>query len=96
MYNYRKQGGNIMKCEFCGTSSLRGIKVKNHKDIVIPITFCCYECYLAFWKDVKGFVPLPEFVPEPNPILYVPEPVKKKRIYKHTNPKSYTKSAYCF
>lgn len=85
-----------MKCQFCGTNSLKGIKVINNKNKIMTLTFCCYECYLAFWKKTSGFIPLPEFIPEPNPILYVPEPIKKKRVRKHKNPNSYTKSAYCF
>lgn len=84
-----------MKCDFCGTNSLSGIKVKNRKGKIISLTFCCYKCYLGFWGSVEGFVPLPEFVPEPNPILYVPEPVKKKRIQLNRHI-SYKKNAYCF
>ena len=70
-----------MKCDFCGTSSLRGTKVKNYKGKIVPITFCCYECYLAFWKGVKGFIPLPKanFVKMPEPVLFVPDE-KYKRI----------------
>lgn len=79
-----------MKCEFCGTNCLRGIKVKNNKGKIVSLTFCCYECYLAFWKNVEGFIPLSN-----AESVIAPEPIKKKRIQlkKHI---SYKKSAYCF
>lgn len=25
-----------------------------------PTEFCCYECYLDFWKGIKNFEPLKE------------------------------------
>lgn len=86
-----------MKCNHCEKfyNNKTEQRVLHFTHGIILVQFCCYECYLAFWKDVKGFVPLPEFVPEPNPVLYVPEPVKKKRIQLNRHI-SYKKNAYCF
>lgn len=84
-----------MKCPNCGTNFTRSLRVLNSKGKEIIITFCDYDCYLRFWKGMPGFIPLPEFIPEPNPILYVPEPVKKKRIQLNRHI-SYKKDTYCF
>ena len=54
-----------MKCENCDKflSTKDCVKVlKGGKPF--PITFCSYECYLAFWRECVNFEPLPEYIRE--------------------------------
>lgn len=27
----------------------------------VSLSFCCYNCYLNFWKGINGFKPFPEY-----------------------------------
>lgn len=57
-----------MICQHCG-KSVKSLKVDKN-GTPKPISFCCYECYLEFWKGCKEFVPLAEYIP--NPKLDIP------------------------
>ena len=51
-----------MECVKCGKPIGRGALVlRNLNGAPRPVSFCCYEHYLAFWKGVDRFVPLPEY-----------------------------------
>lgn len=47
-----------MKCSNCGKNYKKGahVLVGNRKQ---PVHFCCYDCYIKFWKEVPGFEPSP-------------------------------------
>ena len=46
-------------CTNCNKEYIKGIKVlKNNKPHTL--LFCCYNCYLKFWKNIEGFEPLKE------------------------------------
>ena len=85
-----------MKCQHCEKSFTYKAQLYliDRNGCKVSASFCCYECYLEFWKDNTDFIPLKEYK-QPTPILYVPEPVKKKRIFRNHNC-SYKKNAYCF
>ena len=46
-----------MSCERCGKFIFRGTPVHKGRKIV-RVSFCCYECYIAFWADTPNFEPL--------------------------------------
>lgn len=80
-----------MKCQHCGNfyNNYTILKLLHPTRGIIPAQFCCYKCYLEFWKDNSRFALLKGLV-EP-----APEPIKKKRV-RRTHNDSYRKSAYCF
>lgn len=83
-------------CQHCGKLHNRYTRLKQPypKTGSIQVPFCCYKCYLEFWKDVHTFEPLEEFI-EPTPVFIVPKITEKKRV--RVNPhRSYKKPAYCF
>lgn len=48
-----------MKCYNCGKQVRGCVKlIRNGK--VQETEFCCYDCYLQFWKETPGFSPLPK------------------------------------
>ena len=51
-----------MKCAECRKSFKTGkgaYVIRDGKPT--PVTFCCYEHYLRYWSNVKGFEYLPEY-----------------------------------
>lgn len=47
------------KCMNCNKEYSTKVKVlKNNKSH--SLLFCCYDCYLKFWKNIKSFEPLKE------------------------------------
>lgn len=52
-----------MKCANCDKSFKAGCGAYVVRDgQPVATTFCCYKCYLKFWKGNNGFIPLPEYV----------------------------------
>lgn len=51
-----------MQCVKCGATLGRdALVLRNLNGTPRPVSFCCYEHYVAFWKGVDRFAPLPEF-----------------------------------
>lgn len=78
-----------MKCNHCEKfyNNKTEQRVLHFTHGIIPVQFCCYECYLAFWEDVKRFIPLK---------AYKPIEKHKRNLRKKQHKHSYDKNAYCF
>lgn len=76
-----------MKCQHCEKvfSYKTQVKVMKKAKGYTRIAFCCYECYLAFWEDIKGFVPFKEY-----------KPIEKHKRNLRKKQHSYDKNAYCY
>lgn len=58
-------------CCNCGKRIRKMIRLyRDNKEI--SASFCSYDCYLDFWGNVSGFVPLPQTKPVP------PKPTPKE------------------
>ena len=55
-----------MECPNCQKTFWRNVKVIGKNGLEQRISFCCYECYLEFWKGVSQFVPLQGIESEPE------------------------------
>lgn len=51
-----------MKCANCEKNihTLNTVKIKRF-GIKTSVSFCCYQCYLDFWKDNTNFKPFQEW-----------------------------------
>lgn len=58
-------------CCNCGKRTSKMINLLKGENI-ITTSFCCYSCYLDFWRGVAGFVPLKQAKQAP-----IPKPVRK-------------------
>lgn len=60
-----------MRCANCDKSFKTGRGAYVMRDgQPVAITFCCYKCYLEFWKGVKNHEPLPEYKGEAIRIIF--------------------------
>ena len=51
-----------MKCATCKDTLWRKtLKLIGTNGRIVASSFCCYDCYLKFWKNTPGFIPLPEY-----------------------------------
>ena len=61
-----------MKCQHCEKSFTYKTQLYliDRNGCKVSASFCCYECYLAFWKNNSQFQPLKQAEQKPEPTKF--------------------------